>query len=237
MVNPFLKTKTFEELQQALADGRGPIAVTGTVDPVKAQLLVSLDSAANVSAKRAGAKTQKNWKLLVVKDEQSGKRFVKDIHAFDENAWYYPAKDFLFYQADTQGNLITRQRVEVLKHLMEDDGGVIVAGIDALMDKVLGKENFSESVLSIRPGMVMEMEALSQKLSNLGYERMAEVEAMGEYGNHFSKVQRHLLEAVSLAEHNEKELAGIVLNAFTEPFVLSSEIWDIVKNMKSRIEE
>ncbi len=181
MVNPFLKTKTFEELQQALADGRGPIAVTGTVDPVKAQLLVSLDSAANVSAKRAGAKTQKNWKLLVVKDEQSGKRFVKDIHAFDENAWYYPAKDFLFYQADTQGNLITRQRVEVLKHLMEDDGGVIVAGIDALMDKVLGKENFSESVLSIRPGMVMEMEALSQKLSNLGYERMAEVEAMGEY--------------------------------------------------------
>ena len=62
-------------------------------------------------------------------------------------------------------------------------------------------------------------------------------EAMGEYGSHFSKVQRHLLEAVSLAEHNEKELAGIVLNAFTEPFVLSSEIWDIVKNMKSRIEE
>lgn len=181
MINPFLKTKTYQELQQSLTDGRGPITVTGTVDPVKAQLLVSLDSAANVSAKKAGTQTQKSWKLLVVKDEQSGKQFVKDIHAFQENAWYYPAKDFLFYQADTQGNLITRQRVEVLKHLMEDDGGVIVASIDALMDKVLGKENFSESVLSIRPGMVMEMEALSQKLSNLGYERMAEVEAMGEY--------------------------------------------------------
>ena len=63
------------------------------------------------------------------------------------------------------------------------------------------------------------------------------VEAMRVYGHHFSKVQRHMLEAVSLAEHNEKELAGIVLNAFTEPFVLSSEIWDIVKSMKSRIEE
>ncbi len=181
MVNPFLRTKTYEELQQALASGRGPIAVTGTVDTVKAQLLVSLDSAANVSARKAASKAQKSWKLLVVKDEQTGKQFVKDIHAFQENAWYYPAKDFLFYQADTQGNLITRQRVEVLKHLMEDDGGVIVASIDALMDKVLGKENFTESVLSIRPGMVMEMEALTQKLSNLGYERMAEVEAMGEY--------------------------------------------------------
>ena len=181
MVNPFLRTKVFEELQQALASGRGPITVTGTVNPVKAQLLVSLDSAKQVSAKKAGIKSGKNWKLMVVKDEPSGKQFVKDIHAFSENAWYYPAKDFLFYQADTQGTLITRQRVEVLKHLMEDDGGVIVASIDALMDKVLGKENFSESVLSIRPGMVMEMEALTVKLRDLGYERMTEVEAMGEY--------------------------------------------------------
>ena len=63
------------------------------------------------------------------------------------------------------------------------------------------------------------------------------VEAMGEYGHHFSKVQRHMLEAISLAEHNERELAGIVLNAFTEPFVLDSRIFDIVKKMKSRIAE
>ncbi|WP_078036202.1 transcription-repair coupling factor [Oribacterium sp. C9] len=181
MVNPFLRTKDYEELQQALAAGKGPVTVTGTVDPVKAQLLVSLDSARQVSAKNAGFKSGKNWKLMVVKDELTGKQFVKDIHAFSENAWYYPAKDFLFYQADTQGTLITRQRVEVLKHLMEDEGGVIVASIDALMDKVLGKENFSEAVLTVRPGMVMEMEALTRKLADLGYERMTEVEAMGEY--------------------------------------------------------
>ncbi|WP_036606812.1 transcription-repair coupling factor [Oribacterium sp. P6A1] len=181
MVNPFLRTKDYEELQKALASGKGPVTVTGTVNTVKAQLLVSLESAPEVSAEKAGVKSGKNWKLMVVKDEVTGKQFVKDIHAFSENAWYYPAKDFLFYQADTQGNLITRQRVEVLKHLMEEDGGVIVASIDALMDKVLGKETFSEAVLSIRPGMVMEMEALSKKLRDLGYERMTEVEAMGEY--------------------------------------------------------
>ena len=63
------------------------------------------------------------------------------------------------------------------------------------------------------------------------------VEAMGEYGHHFSKVQRHMLEAISLAEHNERELAGIVLNAFTEPFVLDSRIFGVVKKMNSRIAE
>ena len=181
MVNPFLRTKDYEKLEKALSLRKGPIAVTGTVDTVKAQLLVSLLSDHDSSGVKSGMEHTKNWKLLVVKDEVGGKRFVKDIQALSENVWYYPAKDFLFYQADTQGTLITRQRVEVLKHLMEDEGGVIVASIDALMDKVLGKENFSESVLKISPGMVMEMEALTRKLSNLGYERMTEVEAMGEY--------------------------------------------------------
>lgn len=200
MINPFLKTESYQALQQALTDGVGPLAVTGTVDPVKAQLLVSLQhsrktgaralrtsSTAATSDARKAAQAMKSgngkrpWKLLVVKDEATGKRFVRDIHAFSEQAWYYPAKDFLFYQADTQGTLITRQRVEVLKHIMEDDGGVVVASIDALMDRVLGRENFSESVLTVEPGMTMEMEALSTKLSRLGYERVVEVDAMGEY--------------------------------------------------------
>ena len=61
-------------------------------------------------------------------------------------------------------------------------------------------------------------------------------EEMGEYGNGFSKVEKHFLEALQLAINNEKNVKGIVLNAFTEPFVLDREIFDIVQNMKSRIE-
>lgn len=60
-------------------------------------------------------------------------------------------------------------------------------------------------------------------------------EAMGEYGNHFSKVQKHMLEVIPLARNNEKVLSGIVLNAFSEPFVLDRQIWDVVEKMKSRI--
>ncbi|MDE6426820.1 MAG: SseB family protein [Ruminococcus sp.] len=61
-------------------------------------------------------------------------------------------------------------------------------------------------------------------------------EEMGEYGEHFSKVQKHILEVIPIARNNDKKVAGIVLNAFTEPFVLDAEIFDIVENMKSRLE-
>lgn len=61
------------------------------------------------------------------------------------------------------------------------------------------------------------------------------VEDMGEYGEHFSKVQKHFLEVITLARNNDKNVAGIVINAFTEPWVLDCEIFDLVEKMKSRL--
>ena len=61
-------------------------------------------------------------------------------------------------------------------------------------------------------------------------------EEMGEYGEHFSKIQKPLLEVIPMARNNEKNVSGIVLNAFTEPFVLDAKIYDIVEKMKSRLE-
>ena len=62
-------------------------------------------------------------------------------------------------------------------------------------------------------------------------------EEMGEYGENFSKIEKHFLEALVLAKNNDKELAGIVVNAFSEPFVLDSQIWDLVEKMNSRLSE
>ncbi len=168
MYNPLAYTAEFEAVSRALQ--RGPAAVTGLTEPAKALLI--------------GALTEEKtspWRLVLVRDEQQGKRLQRDLRALSENSWYYPAKDLLFYQADTQGTLLTRQRVEVLRHLLEDPRGTIVTTIDALMDRISGKESLQEARLYIEPGAVMEMSALAAKLQRLGYERVAEVEAMGEF--------------------------------------------------------
>lgn len=62
------------------------------------------------------------------------------------------------------------------------------------------------------------------------------VEEMGEYGEHFSKVQKHILEVIPMAQNSEKNVAGIVLNAFSESFILDAELFDMIENMKSRLE-
>ena len=61
-------------------------------------------------------------------------------------------------------------------------------------------------------------------------------EEMGEYGNDFSKIQEHFLTVVSLARNNKKKVTGIVINAFSEPFVIPEELFDIIAEMDSAIE-
>ena len=56
-------------------------------------------------------------------------------------------------------------------------------------------------------------------------------EEMGEYGNNFSKVQKHIMEVIALARGNEKDVVGVVINAFTEPFVLGKELFEIIEKM------
>lgn len=61
-------------------------------------------------------------------------------------------------------------------------------------------------------------------------------EVMYEYVPQFYKVRKHMLEVISLAKTSDKELSGIVLNPFSEPFVLEAVLWDLVEKMKSGVE-
>lgn len=60
-------------------------------------------------------------------------------------------------------------------------------------------------------------------------------EELGEYGDHFSKVEKHFLETIVLARNNEKDVTGIVINAFSEPFVVNKELFELIEGMESSL--
>ena len=62
-------------------------------------------------------------------------------------------------------------------------------------------------------------------------------EEMGEYGERFSKIEKHFLEAANLARNNERDLTGIVINAFSEAFVVPKELFDLIFEMESGLKE
>lgn len=99
-----------------------------------------------------------------------------------------------------------------------------------LRERLVGKQFVSEGETRFVPDILISGD-------DFYFPIFSTMEAMGEYGKGFSKVQRHILDVIPLARNNEHKPVAIVLNAFSEAFELSSELWDILENMKSRIEE
>ncbi len=61
-------------------------------------------------------------------------------------------------------------------------------------------------------------------------------EDMGDYHEGFSAVPCHFLKAADLARNNEKVVKGIVINAFSDPFVVPVELFDVIARAESSIE-
>lgn len=62
------------------------------------------------------------------------------------------------------------------------------------------------------------------------------MEQMGEYGNSFSKLERHFFDAMRLALGKE-EISGIVLDPFTSPCVVLKGDFDFVGNLPSMLKQ
>lgn len=58
------------------------------------------------------------FRLIVAENDLKAKAFYEDFRLYDPEVLYYPARDLIFYQADIHGNLLTRQRIQVLRALL-----------------------------------------------------------------------------------------------------------------------
>ena len=175
MQNPLLELQEYENLAEALKKGRGPLQVTGTLDSQKVHLMYELGQDLPADGLHFP------WKLVVTYDDTRAKEIYDDFRNFTKNVMLYPAKDLLFYSADIHGNLMTRQRISVLRHLMEDEGGVVVTTMDGLMDHLLPLKYMRDQIVTVMEGQVLDLEKLRDRLTAMGYERGAQVDGMGQF--------------------------------------------------------
>ena len=170
MENPLLELQEYDNLVQALKSGKGPLQVTGTLDSQKVHLMYELGEASAFS-----------WKLVVTYDDIRAKEIYDDFRSFTSQVWLYPAKDLLFYSADIHGNLMARQRIAVLRRLMEDREGVVVTTMDGLMDHLLPLKYLREQSITVESGQVIDLDVWKERLIAMGYERVAQVDGMGQF--------------------------------------------------------
>ena len=166
--NPLVDLAEYTDMKQDMDKGKGPVQVSGVTDSQKVHVMHELSK-------------DDPWRLVVTYDDTRAKEIFDDFSYFEPNTWLYPARDLLFYSSDIHGNLLTRQRMQVFKHLLEDEGGVVVTTVDGLMDHLLPLSMIKESCLNIMAGQTLDIEEIKVRLTNMGYERMGQVDGMGQF--------------------------------------------------------
>lgn len=165
---PLRQLEVLKKAREQLQKEPGVQLLTGCIDSQKTHLAYAF-----------GEDYKK--RLIITHNETKAKEIFEEAKVFGKGVYLYPAKDFLFYHADIQGNLLEEQRIRALQALMEEDEVTVITTIDGCMGKVRPLASLNDKVLHINMESIVQLDALKQYLAELGFERTGQVESRGQF--------------------------------------------------------
>ena len=167
-LQPLQEFAEYEEIIKRSKTNQGILQISGCIESQKAHLIYGLSGLFPC-------------RLILAEDERRAKEIYEDYRFYDNKILYYPAKDLLFFQADIHGNLLIRQRMRVVKALLEQDEVTVVTSVDGCMDYLMPLAGISRCVKHFKNDSEIDLDKLKADLVELGYERVGQVELPGQF--------------------------------------------------------
>lgn len=183
-LTPLQGLAEFEQIKEKSKTNKGILQVSGCMESQKSHLMYGLSGIAP-------------YRLILAEDERRAREIYEDYRFYDRKAYSYPAKDLLFFQADIHGNLLIRQRMKVIKALLEEKELTVVTSIDGCMDFLESLEKIKEQLIHYESDSTVDIEQLKNQLVALGYERVGQVEMPGQFS-----VRGGIVDIYCLTEEN-----------------------------------
>ena len=173
-----------EAIRKGIQGGQGSVSsLTGCVDSQKLHMIYGLGESFRV-------------KVIVTYSDLKAKEFFEEYKFYDRNVMLYPAKDLIFFQADIHGNQLVRERVKVLRRLMEKKPVTIVTTYAALMTPQAMWDR-EKDIIDVEKGGTLEENRLCRQLVAMGYEKNYQVESPGQFS-----VRGGIVDIFDLTEEN-----------------------------------
>ena len=183
-LTPLQGLAEFEQIKEKSKTNKGILQVSGCMESQRSHLMYGLSGIAP-------------YRLILAEDERRAREIYEDYRFYDRKVYSYPAKDLLFFQADIHGNLLIRQRMKVIKALLEEKELTVVTSIDGCMDFLESLEKIKEQLIHYESDSTVDIEQLKNQLVALGYERVGQVEMPGQFS-----VRGGIVDIYCLTEEN-----------------------------------
>ena len=188
LLAPVREMENYNEMMTTLARRAGALAVTGCVGSQKLNMVYALGSSYRL-------------RLIITYSDARCRELYEDYLFYDKNTYIFPAKDMIFYEADVAGNQIERQRLKVLRSLIENRPMTMITTWSALMMPCVDPSIVRAGVIRIGTSDTIDLKEISTALINIGYEKRDMVENPGEFS-----VRGGILDIFDITEDNPSRI-------------------------------
>ena len=168
LLKPLLELAEYEDIVKKKKEDPGVLMLTGCVNSQKTHMMYALSDGCC-------------YKVISCSSEAKAKQIYEEYRFLDAAISFYPAKDLLFYQADIRSKELVSQRMQVIQAVLKGEPITVVASFDAFMDALLPKEMIKSRVIKICSDETLNLDELSVKLAQCGYDREIEVAGPGQF--------------------------------------------------------
>ena len=169
LVYPLKNSKDYNDILDSIGQD-GNIQITGLTWAGKQNLAYSL------------FKDLSRQVLYVASTEYEAKKAYEELSVYlKDKVSYLGSNEILFYNLDARDRKVDARRLKVFIKLINKDKSIFVTSVDALTRKYMPKKLITDNTFKLKVGRTQDIQELTQKLVDLGYQRVVKVEGFGQF--------------------------------------------------------
>ena len=173
LVQELANNKKFAEIVENVKEKISPIAISGLSDVSKANVISAI------------LESTKRKVCVVTYNEIQAKKLVKDLKYFFKQVYFFPKREIAPYDYIAESKDLPYERIAILNKMVLQEKSkeplIIVTTIEAVMQKMISKEELYENIVDFKVGQSYSIEELKQTFVKLGYERSNLIEGQGQF--------------------------------------------------------
>lgn len=169
-VYPLKNSNEYKEIINSICDKKGSLQLNGLLDMQKPHIIYSI-------FKELGRPT-----LFIANSDLEAKKVYNELRFYTKDKVEYLGTDEIyFYHLDAKDRTEEAKKLRVLLKLAKKQKTIVVTSVEAVLKKYISKDILLDNIFTYKIGDTIDLEAMSQQLVKLGYERVSRIEGLGQF--------------------------------------------------------
>lgn len=169
LLEPLENSAEFKSIIKSIKGKKHPVGIYGASESGKGYIIDGIFENINKSM------------IIVTQSDMEAKNLYEDLILYTNEVYYFPTKEMVFYNIDAISGDLRWARLKVINQILNNEKKIIVTSIDAFTAKYIPHKLFLEYTISLQENEEVNINEITSKLIQSGYERVEMIEAKGQF--------------------------------------------------------